>query len=73
MRCVTLRLRIIMIAEFDRDCSSVRGNENCQDLLETIDAVPDETWRSWIVLVRLFVVLRFTALAILQKKGSNFY
>jgi ABC-type multidrug transport system permease subunit len=70
---MTYALRIIMVAEFDRDCGSVRGNENCQDLLEVIDADPDETWWNWIVLVSLFVVFRFTALAILQKKGSKFY
>ena len=70
---MTFALRIIMVAEFDRDCGSVRGNENCQDLLENIDAVPEETWWNWIVLVSLFCFFRFTALAILQKKGSKFY
>jgi hypothetical protein len=65
---MTFALRIIMVAEFDRDCGSVRGNENCQDLLENIDAVPEETWWNWIVLVSLFCAFRFTALAILQKR-----
>jgi hypothetical protein len=68
---MTYALRIIMVAEFDRDCGSARGNENCQDLLEAIDAVPEETWWNWIVLVLLFVVFRFTALAILQKKDPS--
>jgi hypothetical protein len=70
---MTFALRIIMVAEFDRDCGSVRGNENCQDLLDNIDAVPEETWWNWIVLVTLFCFFRVTALAILQKKGSKFY
>jgi hypothetical protein len=41
---LTYAVRILLVEEFDHDCGSVRGNINCQDLLESVDAVPEDTW-----------------------------
>jgi hypothetical protein len=49
---MTFALRIIMVAEFDRDVSE---ETRIVGPLENIDAVPEETWWNWIVLVSSFV------------------
>ena len=70
---VTYALRIVLVDEFDRDCGSVKGNDNCQDLLEAVEVTPGDTWWYWLVLVALFGFFRLSALLILQKKASKFY
>ena len=70
---VTFALRIVLVAEFDRDCGSVQGNDNCQGLLEGIEATGEDTWWYWLVLASLFGFFRLSALLILQKKASKFY
>jgi hypothetical protein len=70
---LTYAVRILLVEEFDRDCGSVRGNINCQDLLESVDAVPEDTWAYWLALVGLFVLFRFTAFVLLQRKAGKFY
>jgi ABC-type multidrug transport system permease subunit len=70
---LTYSVRIMLVAEFDRDCGSVEGDRNCKRLLENVGADPDETWWNWIVLVSLFVAFRLIALYILRKKASKFF
>jgi hypothetical protein len=70
---LTYAVRILLVEEFDRDCGSVRGNINCQDLLESVEAVPEDTWWYWLALVGLFVLFRFTAFVLLQRKAGKFY
>jgi ABC-type multidrug transport system permease subunit len=70
---LTYAIRIMLVAEFDRDCGSAEGDRNCQKLLSNVDAVPDETWWNWIVLVSLFCVFRVIALIILRQKASKFF
>jgi ABC-type multidrug transport system permease subunit len=70
---LTYSVRIMLVAEFDRDCGSEEGDRNCQKLLSNVGAVPDETWWNWIVLVSLFCVFRIIALYILRQKASKFF
>ena len=71
---LTYSLRIIMVAEFeDCDPSNPEANDNCNNLLDSVDADPDETWWNWLVLVVLFVVFRLFALIVLRKKATKFY
>lgn len=70
---LTYAVRIMLVAEFDRDCGSVEANDNCDTLLMNVDADPDETWWNWLVLVALFLCFRLLALVILKSKASKFF
>ena len=71
---LTYSLRIIMVAEFeDCDPSNPEANDNCNNLLDSVDADADETWWNWLVLVVLFLVFRLFALIVLRKKATKFY
>jgi ABC-type multidrug transport system permease subunit len=70
---LTYAVRILLVAEFDRDCGSDEANKNCQNLLDNVDADPDETWWNWLVLVALFAGFRLLALFVLQRKAAKFY
>jgi ABC-type multidrug transport system permease subunit len=70
---LTYAVRILLVAEFDRDCGSEEGDKNCEELLDNVGAVPDETWWNWLILIALFCVFRFIALAILRKKATKFF
>jgi len=70
---LTYAVRLILVAEFDGRCGSVEGNENCANLLQDIDANPDDTWWYWLVLVALFAAFRLIAVIILRKKATKFY
>jgi ABC-type multidrug transport system permease subunit len=65
---LTYSIRIFLVAEFE-DCS----DQNCVTLLDNVDAVSDETWWNWLVLVLLFVVFRVSALLVLRKKATKFF
>lgn len=67
---LTFAIRIILVAEFG---GCVATERNCGELLDNIDAVPDDTWWYWLVLVLLFVVFRFSALFVLRKKATKFF
>ena len=70
---LTYALQIMMVAEFE-DCDpGTEANDECNNLLETTDANPDETWWNWIVLVLLFLVFRLMALFVLRQKATKFY
>jgi ABC-type multidrug transport system permease subunit len=70
---LTYAVRILLVAEFDRDCGSEEGDKNCEQLLSNVGAVPDETSWNWIVLVALFVVFRIFALFVLRQKATKFF
>ncbi|KAL7557523.1 hypothetical protein ACA910_005277 [Epithemia clementina (nom. ined.)] len=71
---LTYALRIMLVGEFENcDPSNETANNKCNNLLETTDAIPDETWWNWIVLVVLFVVFRVLALLVLRQKATKFY
>jgi ABC-type multidrug transport system permease subunit len=70
---LTYASRILLVAEFDRDCGSAEGDKKCQTLLSNVEAVPDDTWWNWLVLVSLFIVVRCLALFVLRKKATKFY
>jgi hypothetical protein len=70
---LTYSVRIMVVAEFDRDCGSEEGNKNCEQLLYNIGAVPDETWWYWLISVALFGVFRLFAVFILRQKATKFF
>lgn len=71
---LTYALRISLVAEFeDCDPSNPEANDNCNSLLDTVDADPDQTWWNWIVLFALFGAFRVIALLVLRKKATKFY
>jgi ABC-type multidrug transport system permease subunit len=70
---LTYSVRIMLVAEFDRDCGSVKGNINCEQLLDNVGAVPEDTWWNWLVLVALFCVFRLFAVFILRQKATKFF
>ncbi len=41
---LTYAVRIGLVEEFGNGCGSVEGDINCANLLESVEAVPDETW-----------------------------
>ena len=62
------------MAEFeDCDPSNAEANDNCNDLLDTVEADPDETWWNWLVLLALFAFFRMWALLMLKTKATKFY
>merc|ERR1712137_1034985 len=62
---LTYAVRLILLAEFDRDCGSFEADQQCQTLLGNIEADPDEAWWYWVVLVALFAGFRLAAVIIL--------
>jgi ABC-2 type transporter len=69
---LTYGLRILLVAEFDRSVEECGDSTNCADLLERLNAKPDEMWWNWLVLVLLFIVCRVGALVILRAKANKF-
>ena len=70
---LTHSVRILLVTEFNRDCGSDIGNDNCQAVLKTVDASPDDLWKNWIGLVAIFVGYRLLGLFFLQRKGTKFF
>lgn len=67
---LTYAVRILLIEEFE-DCAA--SQVNCANVLETVNADPDEKWWYWLVLAVLFVVFRLSALFILRLKATKFF
>lgn len=65
-------LRLMALEEFS-DCEDEVGEENCLNVIKSIDADPNESYWYWLVLVALFLVFRLVALAVLTKKATSFY
>ena len=70
---LTYAIRLILVAEFNRSCGSEIGDINCENLLERVNANPDDTWWYWLVLCCLFAALRIMAMAVLRFKATKFY
>lgn len=69
---LTYAVRILMVAEFE-DCSTNPvALENCNTLLQSVEADPNDVWWYWLVLVALFVFFRLLALFMLQRKATKF-
>lgn len=78
-------VRILLVAEFEdcadgnpencndeQDCALV-ATKNCVQLLNNVEADPDETWWNWLILVALFCVFRVLALIVLRRKATKFF
>jgi len=70
---LTYAVRIALVEEFGDGCPNEDGQDPCKQLLEAVDADPDETWWNWLVLVALFAVFRLCALVVLQQKATKFF
>jgi hypothetical protein len=62
-----------LVEEFGAGCPEADGEDPCLNLINGVEADPDETWWNWLVLVALFVVFRLCALAVLQQKATKFF
>jgi ABC-type multidrug transport system permease subunit len=69
---LTYATRLYLEKEFGRDCGSVRGNTNCQTILDSVGIESDDVWWYWVALLSLFVGLRLLALLLLRKKASKY-
>jgi ABC-type multidrug transport system permease subunit len=71
---LTYSLRIILVAEF-YDCGGIdiEADIMCNQLLENVNADPDDTYWYWTVMLCLFVCFRLLGLYILQKKATQFF
>ena len=77
---LTYSVRIGLVDELNDDgCgddvndNDGEANDNCENLLATIDADPDETWWNWLILLGLFIFFRLLALYILRQKANKFF
>ena len=71
---LTYSVRVAVVEEFENcDPANPEANDACNDLLETVDAVPDDTWWNWLILVLLFVAFRSLALFVLRQKATKFF
>lgn len=71
---LTYAVRIILVNEFyNCDPGNPAANRECQSLLDTVDAVPHDTWWYWLILVGLFATFRLLALFILRQKATKFF
>ena len=70
---LTYSIRIALVEEFAGGCGSEEADEMCTSLLDSIDAVEDDTWWYWLVMAGIFVVFRILALIILQRKATKFF
>jgi ABC-type multidrug transport system ATPase subunit len=70
---LTYCVRLGLIEEFGDGCGSEQGDEMCVNLLDSIDADPDEVWWYWFVLICLFALFRTAALFILRRKATKFF
>eukprot|EP00523_Entomoneis_sp_CCMP467_P003908 CAMPEP_0168742096 /NCGR_PEP_ID=MMETSP0724-20121128/12860_1 /TAXON_ID=265536 /ORGANISM="Amphiprora sp., Strain CCMP467" /LENGTH=679 /DNA_ID=CAMNT_0008789635 /DNA_START=46 /DNA_END=2085 /DNA_ORIENTATION=+ len=69
---LTYGVRICLVAEFDGGCAGQIPNY-CEQVLDNVNAEPDDTWWYYLVLIALFVVFRLFALITLKKKAEKFY
>jgi hypothetical protein len=74
---LTYAMLITLIAELDGRCDAIvdaeGGPNHCDQILQNINADPDDMWLYWVVLCTEFVVFRLLALAILERKARRFY
>ncbi|KAL3907555.1 MAG: hypothetical protein SGILL_008825 [Bacillariaceae sp.] len=69
---LTYSTRLSLIYEFE-DCGGGQADINCANLLDNVNADPDESWWYWLVLVAIFIVMRTVGLVVLRKKASKFF
>jgi len=67
-------VKIVVVAQFYTSgvCDGIVPN-NCERILNHVDANPDDTWWYWLVLVGQFIFFRLVALVALRKKAVRFY
>lgn len=71
---LTYGVRIYLVNEFHNcEPDSPKATENCNRVVDNVEADPDEAWWYWAVLVSMFLFFRILALAILQRKALKYY
>lgn len=72
-------VRLVVGSEFDGSCPDIVSPitnttiNNCDIILENIDANVDDFWWYYLVLLSLFVFFRLLALFVLERKAQQFY
>lgn len=71
---LTYVIRIVLVENF-MDCPTdpTTGINQCELVLDKVDADPDETWWYWLIVTLLFIVFRLVALNNLRSKAAKFY
>ena len=70
---LTYTVRIAVAEEFGYGCGGGQADTNCENLVDSIGAYPEDTWWNWLVVFTLFVVFRLLALFILRRKATKFF
>lgn len=65
--------RIMVVEEFEKCSDDPSEQKNCDDLLNTTAADPNDVWWYWLVLVTMYVVYRTLAIVVLRKSALRFY
>lgn len=70
---LTYSVRIGVVEEFGDGCGSEPADQNCLNLLNSLDADPDDAWWYWLSMLLLFAFFRLLALFVLRKKANKFF
>jgi ABC-type multidrug transport system permease subunit len=70
---LTYSVRVGLALEFGDGCGSDKADMMCENLLESLDTDPDETWWYWMAMAAIFVIFRSLALFILRRKATKFF
>jgi hypothetical protein len=70
---LTYSVKIGLVEEFGDGCGGGKADMMCAELLESIDADPDDKWWYWLVVLGLFLGFRLMALFLLRRKATNFF
>jgi ABC-type multidrug transport system permease subunit len=68
---LTYSVRLSLIYEFE-DCGGGQADINCANLLDNVNADPEQSWWYWMVIIVIFVVMRTLGLFMLRKKATKF-
>lgn len=69
---LTFALRIMLVEEFENCSSDPKALDQCNQILDSIGADPNETWWNWLVLLSLLFGFRIAAVLVLRRKAKKF-
>lgn len=70
---LTYSVRVALVLEFGDGCGSETADIMCENLMESVDADPDESWWYWMAMAAIFVIFRSLALFTLRRKATKFF
>ncbi len=71
--CMTYATRILVVEEFTNCKGDAVMQDNCNTLMSSMDADPDEVWFYWLMLLLMFILSRTVAMGVLVKSATVFY